>query len=77
MEPIELDARHVAYLSLFMFMMAVLVITHSVAILLIVAFLARGLYLSSNKQSAARIVVSRNGITSRVGDSIYWEVGNV
>jgi hypothetical protein len=77
MEPIELDARHVAYLSLFMFMMAVLVITHSVSILMLVLFLARGLYLSSNKQSAARIIVSRSGVKSRVGKEIYWEVGNV
>ena len=77
MEPIELDARHVACLSLFMFAVIVLVITHSVAVLLIVAFLARGLYLSSNKQSAARIIVSRSGVKSRVGKEIYWEVGNV
>jgi type IV secretory pathway VirB3-like protein len=77
MKPIELDARHVAYLSLFMFAVIVLVITHSVAVLLIVAFLARGLYLSSNKQSAARIIVSRSGVKSRVGKEIYWEVGNV
>ena len=76
MEPIELDARHVAYISLFVFMMTVLVITHSLTVLMLVLFLARGLYLSSNKQSAARIVVSRSGITSRVGNSIYWEVGN-
>ena len=77
MEPIELDARHVAYLSLFMFAVIVLVITHSVAVLLIVAFLARALYLSSNKQSAARIIVSRSGVESRVGKEIYWEVRNV
>ena len=77
MKPIELDARHVAYLSLLMFAVIVLVITHSVAVLLIVAFLARGLYLSSNKQSAARIIVSRSGVKSRVGKEIYWEVGNV
>jgi len=77
MEPIELDARHIAYLSLFMFMVVVLAITHSVAILVIVAFLARALYLSGNKQSAARIIVSRSGIESRVGNSIYWGVGNV
>jgi type IV secretory pathway VirB3-like protein len=60
-----------------MFAVIVLVITHSVAVLLIVAFLARGLYLSSNKQSAARIIVSRSGVKSRVGKDIYWEVGNV
>jgi hypothetical protein len=77
MEPIELDARYVAYLSLYMFMVAVLVITHSVAVLLVVIFLARALYLSSNKQSVARIIVSRSGVKSYVGNSIYWEVGNV
>lgn len=76
MKTIELDARYVAYLSSFIFMVAVLVITHSLTVLMLVLFLARGLYLSSNKQSAARIVVSRSGITSRVDNSIYWEVGN-
>ena len=75
--PIELVARHVAYLSLFMFAVIVLVITHSVAVLLIVAFLARALYLSSSKRSNARIILSPNGVESRVGNSIYWEVGNV
>jgi type IV secretory pathway VirB3-like protein len=77
MEPIELDARHIAYLSLFMFMVAVLAITHSVAILVIVAFLARALYLSSSKRSNARIILSPNGVESRVGNSTYWGVGNV
>ena len=77
MEPIELDARHVAYLSLFMFMVAVLVITHSVAVLVMVAFLARALYLSGNKQSAARIIVSRSGVESRVGKESYWKIGEV
>jgi len=77
MEPIELDARHMAYLSLFMFMVAVLVITHSVAILVIVAFLARALYLSSSKRSNARIILSPLGVESRVGNSIYWGVGDV
>lgn len=77
MEPIELDARYVAYLSLFMFMVTVLVITHSVAVLLIVAFLARALYLARTKKSNALILVYRNGIESRVGNSTYWGVGNV
>ena len=77
MEPIELDARHVAYLSLFMFMMTVLAITHSVAVLVIVAFLARALYLARTKKSNALILVYRNGIESRVGNSTYWGVGNV
>ena len=77
MKPIELDARHVAYLSLFIFMVAVLVITHSVAVLLIVAFLARALYLARTKKSNALILVSSSGIESRVGKSTYWGVGNV
>ena len=77
MEPIELDARYVAYLSLFMFMVIVLVITHSVAVLLIVAFLARALYLSSSKRSNARIILSPNGVESRVGKKSYWKIGEV
>jgi hypothetical protein len=77
MEPIELDARHVAYLSLFMFMMTVLAITHSVAVLVIVAFLARALYLSSSKRSNARIILSPNGVESRVGKKSYWKIGEV
>ena len=76
MKPIELDARHVAYLSLFMFMMAVLVITHSLTVLVIVAFLARALYLSSSKQSNARIILSLSSIESRVGNGCYWKVGD-
>jgi type IV secretory pathway VirB3-like protein len=76
MEPIELDARHVACLSLFMFAVIVLVITHSVAVLLIVAFLARALYLSSSKRSNARIILSPN-VESRVGGKSYWKIGEV
>jgi type IV secretory pathway VirB3-like protein len=77
MKPIELDARYVAYLSLFMFMVAVLVITHSLTVLLLVVFLTRTLYLARTKKSNALILVYRNGIESRVGNSTYWGVGNV
>ena len=70
MKPLDLDARHVAYLSLFIFMMAVLVITHSVAVLVIVAFLARLLYLSSIERSNAFILSPcRVGVESYVGEA--------